>query len=154
MRKVIFWLHLAAGLIAGSIVLLMSVTGVLLAFEQQIVETAERGYRTAPPPGAARLTADALLASLAEARPGIAPAGLTLRSDPTAPATVSVGRETTLFLDPYTGRVIGEGAKGLRGFFHDVTDWHRTLAREGESRAVGRAITGACNLAFLALVVS
>lgn len=153
MRKAIFWLHLAAGLVAGTIVLVLSVTGLLLAFEPQIVEVAERGFRTSPP-GAAPLGADALLARVVEARPDIAPAGLTLRSDPAAPATLSVGRETTLFVDPYTGRILGEGAKQARGFFHAVTDWHRWLAREGAGRATGRAITDACNLAFFVLIVS
>lgn len=154
MRKALFWLHLAAGLVAGSIVLIMSVSGVLIAFEQQITEAAERGLRATPVGGATPLGADALLARVAEARPDIAPAGLTLRSDPAIPATVSIGRETTLFVDRYTGRILGEGAKELRAFFRAVTDWHRWLARDGESRATGRAITGACNLAFLVLIVS
>jgi len=153
MRKTIFWLHLAAGLVAGAIVFVMSVTGVLIAFEQQIVEVAERGFRT-PANGAAPLGADALLAKFSAARPDLTPAGLTLRSDPAAPATVSIDRETTLFLDPTTGRILGEGAKDLRAFFRAVTDWHRALGRAGESRATGRAITGACNLAFLVLIVS
>ena len=35
-----------------------------------------------------------------------------------------------------------------------MTDWHRWLGATGEGRATGRMITGACNLAFLFLVVS
>ena len=35
-----------------------------------------------------------------------------------------------------------------------VTDWHRWLAADGDNRPTGRAITGACNLAFLFIVVS
>jgi uncharacterized iron-regulated membrane protein len=35
-----------------------------------------------------------------------------------------------------------------------VTDWHRWLGSGPEGRATARAITGACNLAFLVLVVS
>jgi uncharacterized iron-regulated membrane protein len=59
-----------------------------------------------------------------------------------------------LQVNPYTGEVLGEGAKGTRQFFRVVTDWHRWLGTEGTGRAVGRAITGACNLAFLFIVVS
>ena len=39
-------------------------------------------------------------------------------------------------------------------FFRSVTDWHRWLAASGEYRTTGRAVTGACNLAFLVLVVT
>ena len=35
-----------------------------------------------------------------------------------------------------------------------MTDWHRWLGQEGAGRETGRAITGACNLAFLFLVLS
>ena len=47
-----------------------------------------------------------------------------------------------------------EGAKTLRNFFHMVTDWHRWLGTEEESRDIGRAITGACNTAFVVMVVT
>lgn len=154
-RTLIFWLHLAAGLIAGSIVLIMSVTGVLLMYEQQMLEWAERDLRSVQPPsGAARLPVEHLLGEVLAARPGASPSSLTLQSDPAASAQVSLGREQMLYVDPYTGRVIGEGSKKVRGAFHAITDWHRWLGTEGEGRERGRAITGACNLAFLFLVVS
>src|SRR5215212_303454 len=35
-RKVIFWCHLAAGVTAGIVILIMSVTGVLLTYERQV----------------------------------------------------------------------------------------------------------------------
>jgi uncharacterized iron-regulated membrane protein len=68
--------------------------------------------------------------------------------------TVSLGRDGQVLLNAYTGQVLGEGAVGLRGFFRSVTDWHRWLAASGEYRTTGRAVTGACNLAFLVLVVT
>jgi uncharacterized iron-regulated membrane protein len=49
---------------------------------------------------------------------------------------------------------LGEGAKGVRGFFRVVTDWHRWLGASGANRATARAITGACNLGFLFIVAS
>jgi uncharacterized iron-regulated membrane protein len=65
-----------------------------------------------------------------------------------------LGREGILYLDPYSGAVLGEGSKGVRDFFHAVTDWHRWLGAEGDRRATARAVTGASNLAFLFLVMS
>jgi uncharacterized iron-regulated membrane protein len=42
----------------------------------------------------------------------------------------------------------------VRGFFRVITDWHRWLGAAAESRDTGRAVTGACNAAFAALIVS
>jgi uncharacterized iron-regulated membrane protein len=67
---------------------------------------------------------------------------------------LSWGREKTLFINPYTGAVVSEGSKAVRSFFQMMIDWHRWLGMSGESRPIGKAITGACNLGFLFLVVS
>lgn len=156
-RKVIFWCHLIAGVFAGVVVLIMSVTGVLLAYERQVTAWADtRGYRVAAPaPGAARLPVEALLTRVREVRPG-SPATITVRSDSSAPAEIGFGREGIIFVNPYTGEILGEGSRAVRSFFRVVTDWHRWLGASGEGagRSVGRAVTGACNLAFLFLVVS
>ena len=49
LRSFIFWLHLIAGVVAGTVVLVMSVTGVLLTYEKQMVAWAERSPLAAPP---------------------------------------------------------------------------------------------------------
>lgn len=157
LRKVIFWCHLAAGVFAGVVVLIMSVTGVLLAYERQITAWADtRGYEvSAPAPGASRLPVETILAEVRKSRPGT-PAAFTVRSKPTAPVEVGFGREGVVFVNPYTGEVLGEGSQSVRSFFRVVMNWHRWLGAsgEGQGRTVGRAVTGACNLAFLFLVVS
>ena len=154
LRKIIFWCHLAAGVFAGVVILVMSVTGVLLTYERQIVAWADtRGYSVSPQDGAAQLPVETLLAKARAARPA-QPATLTLRADPAAPAEAGYGREGTLFLNPYTGEVLGEGSRRTRAFFQSVTDWHRWLGAGGERRAWGRAVTGACNLVFLFIVAS
>jgi uncharacterized iron-regulated membrane protein len=49
-RKFFFWFHLVCGVIAGSIILIMSVTGVLLAYERQMLAWADRSsYHVEPP---------------------------------------------------------------------------------------------------------
>ena len=154
-RTLIFWLHLIAGVVAGSVVLVMSVTGVLLTYEKQMVAWAERSPLAVPPaPGAPRLPVETLMAKVREARPSAAPSALTFRADSDEPVAVALGRDGQLLLNAYTGEIIGEGATGLRAFFRSVTDWHRWLAASGDYRATGKAITGACNLAFLVLVVT
>ncbi len=155
MRTLIFWLHLAAGILAGSIVLMMSVTGVALTYEKQMVEWADRRAFEAPPPSErTALSPETLLMSVRQARPGSAPTSLTLRSHPEAPATLVLDGEGSLLVDPYSGAIVGPPPTGLRNFFRTMTVWHRWLAMEGPGRATGKAITGAANLAFLFLVLS
>jgi uncharacterized iron-regulated membrane protein len=152
LRKVFFWTHLTAGVTAGIVILIMSVTGVLLTYERQMTEWAD-GYSVTPPtPEAQPLGIEQLAAIAREARSGEL-ASITLRAEP-APAGFSFGRGPIVFLDPYTGKVLGEGSARARAFFRSVTDWHRWLAAEGESRPTGRAVTGASNLLFLFIVLS
>ncbi len=154
-RSILFWLHLSSGLFAGIVVLIMSVTGVLLTYEKQMLLWAEtRTLQAGPPsPGAARMPVDDLLARVREQRPDATISQLALRANASSPAVITAGRDT-IYVSAYTGAVLGGTSKGLRDFFRAVTDWHRWLGTSNENRAVGRAITGACNLAFLFLVVS
>jgi len=154
-RSAIFWMHLIAGVVAGVVVLIMSLTGVALTYEKQMLEWADRRAWSAPSPvGARHLSPETLLAKVADAQPGAAPTGVTLRANPAAPATVTLDGNKTLLVDPYTAAIIGEPPAALRSFFRTMTVWHRYLALEGTSRATGKAITGAANLAFLFIVVS
>lgn len=155
LRKIIFWCHLPVGAIAGVVILIMCVTGVLLSYEKQITAWADtRGYRSAPPTSETKhLPIDTLIAKARETR-NAAPTSVTLKADPEAPAEIGFGRETTLFVNPYSGAVLGEGSQRTRTFFRTVTDWHRWLGAKGDNRNVARAITGACNLGFLFLVMS
>jgi len=77
-----------------------------------------------------------------------------MRRDPTEPVEAAFGRERTVFLDAYTGAILGEGLPRVRRFFQTVTEWRPWLATGSENRAAGRAVTGACNLAFLFLILS
>lgn len=155
-RQGIFWLHLVTGTLTGLIIAVMACTGVLLAWERPVLRWAERALQTIPLPTAIppRLSLDAVLAPLQEAGTTSTLHSVTLRADPAATVMVHVGQERMLFVNPYTGLVVGEGATALRRFFHLLTDWHRQLGLEGESRDVGRAITGACNAAFVGMILT
>ena len=153
-RKILFWIHLATGCLAGAIVLVMSVTGVLLTYERQITSWADRNFRSTPPvAGAARLPIEAMMEEVT-AQNGALPSAITLRSDAAAPAEVSFGREHLYLINVYTGSILGEGSQDVRSFFQKVENWHRWLGASNEHRAIGRAVTGACNFGFLLLVVS
>jgi len=155
LRRIIFWCHLPVGVLAGLVILNMCVTGVLLTYEKQITSWADtRGYRSAPPATQTQhLSIETLITKARDAR-GANPTSITLKADPAAPAEIGFGRETTLFVNPYTGAIMGEGSQRVRSFFRGVTEWHRWLGANGDNRNVARAITGACNLGFLFLVSS
>jgi len=154
-RTLFFWLHLAAGVTAGIVVFIMSATGVLLTFEKQLVYYADtRHISLTPPPSAAPLPLDALLARVRAGGLVGEPSAVAVRRDPAAPVALTIGQGVVAYADPYTGRLLGRGDAGVRAFFRGVTDWHRWLAATGEYRATGRAVTGAANLAFLFIVLS
>lgn len=153
-RSTIFWVHLVSGVVVGLVVLMMSVTGVILTYERQILAWAERAAFPAPAAGVKRLTLDELVAAAKVHRPEFTPTSIAVRNDPAAPVTLSAGRGSALLADPFSGNVVDPGAQPLRRFFAAVTGWHRWFNATGESRATARAITGASNLAFLFLIVS
>jgi uncharacterized iron-regulated membrane protein len=151
-RKTFFWLHLIAGAVAGLVVLTMSVTGVLLTYERQILARADRGYEIRQPAGAARLAPSEVIAKEAAAARGY-PATITIRAAASEPVQLGYGQDS-VYVNPYTGAILGEGSTKAREFFRVVRNWHRWLAAEGESRETARTVTGASNLAFLFLVAS
>jgi uncharacterized iron-regulated membrane protein len=150
-RKLIFWTHLVVGVVAGLIILTMTVTGVLMAYERQIVAAAERSISTvgAPAPGAELLSLEEIGKKLRGTHPQETPTGFTRTSEPHAAVLVNFGREATRFVDPYTGAVLGDVSK-WRGFLHEVEHVHRDLALGPNAKG----ITGAAGLAFLGLVIS
>lgn len=153
-RRILFWLHLAAGSLAGIVIFIMCVTGVLLAYERQIVAFADRSFRHAPPAGANELPVETLLARIPRERVPVL-SSFTLRSDPELPAEAAFGRgDAPLYLNRWTGEVLGEGSTTVRGFFRTTEDWHRWLAAGTESRATARLMTGSANFIFLGIVCS
>ena len=156
LRKTIFWIHLSSGVVAGIVILIMSVTGVLLTFQSQIVDYANRDYATVHPPGpgAARMDLDEVLAAVRGVEPETEPTSVTIRPDPAEAYVVRFGRAKTVFVDPYTGVVRGEGNVAVRDFLREIMYWHRWFGAEGENRAVARAVTGACNFAFCLLTIT
>ena len=149
-RSLVFWPHLVAGVLAGAVILIMSVTGVLLTYEKQMIEWADR--RVALSPDGPRLDPETLVERIRSAA-GAPPSAMVVSASRRQPIVASVG-QTSLLVDPSSGAVIGESAPRLRRFFRQVTDWHRWLAMAGERRTTGRALTGWSNVVFFFLTVS
>jgi uncharacterized iron-regulated membrane protein len=155
-RSILFWAHLAAGLIAGLFIGIMCFTGTVLAFEDEIVAWAERDARRVTPPatGAARLPLAELQGRLREAQPEFRPTGVVLLNDPEAAITFNAGRDGGFYANPYTGEVRQPASTKTHDFMHVMVAWHRFLGREDEQRPLGKLINGICNIAFFALAVT
>src|SRR5262252_8758318 len=102
-RKVFFWLHLSAGCLAGIVIFIMSLTGVMLAWQRQIIHWADGEFHHQPEAGQAKLGPETLFTTAAATK-GAAPTALILRSAADEPAAAEFGREGTLYLNPYTGQ--------------------------------------------------
>jgi uncharacterized iron-regulated membrane protein len=154
-RKILFWLHVVCGVIAGIIVLIMSVTGIALMYQKQVTAWADiKTCRMQPAAGTLRLSTEKLIERFCQARPGTTPANISISSDPAMPAIITTSTNETIFVNPYTGGLLGLGSQGVRTFFKVMTNWHRWLALSGENRKAGKAVTGAGNIVFLFLALS
>jgi uncharacterized iron-regulated membrane protein len=151
-RRALFWAHLACGVTAGLLILLMSATGVLLAYERQVVDSAAQRNLVETGPGMARLDADTLAGIARLALPPDARVSLNFNADPAQPVVAQAGRETSLLLNPYTGAVINDASASWRKFFRIVEDWHRWLG--GKPQSTRANLLDVANLLFLFIIAS
>jgi uncharacterized iron-regulated membrane protein len=153
-RTVLFWSHLTAGALASVVILVMSFTGVVLALKPQIQDWIERDVRYVTPSPSPRLGTHALLTAVKKAKPEASPQSLALPRNPAAAATINLGRDGNVFVNPYTGAILGSGSPRTTQFFQSMTSWHRYMGATGEYRPTGRSATGISNLAFLVLGIT
>jgi uncharacterized iron-regulated membrane protein len=155
MRRILFWMHLGAGVMAGLLILFFSVTGALLAYERPIVHAADRRFYAADPilPGATPIPMDELLARAAAAVPAPVDA-VTIYQDVHAPVEIETANRGVYFVDPHSGKVQGPVSSRLRGFFSQVTALHRWFGLTNAHHATATAVKGAFVLLFLFLLIS
>lgn len=155
-RSVLFWLHLAAGLVCGLIIALLCLTGTVLAFEKELIAWAERDARqiAAPAPGTTRLGIEELSTRLQAAHPAARPGSIVLPRDPLTAVAFPVSRTEGYHVNPYTGEVRQPASFAMGRFMQGTLELHRYLGLSGESRPHGRLATGIANLSFAFLAVS
>jgi uncharacterized iron-regulated membrane protein len=151
-RKTFFWMHLCSAVLAGLVILMMSVTGTVLTYERQIQAWEDRSYFQEPEAGADTLPLEDLLA-VANAEEGFTATSVQLAFNESAPLTVRMGRSQTQFLNPYSAEIYPLHADRYSKFFSWVRTLHRWFTVTGENRDMARDITGASNLIFLFLLL-
>ncbi|HAL71483.1 MAG TPA: hypothetical protein DCP71_06870, partial [Verrucomicrobiales bacterium] len=91
-HRSIFWAHLISGILAGIVILSMAISGLLIAYEVQLMDWANRDLRVTPPAATAtHLDIETLLAKVHETKPDLNPSGITWKADPALPGTRSRG---------------------------------------------------------------
>ena len=109
-RRVLFWCHLICGVAAGTVILIMCVTGVALTYQKEMQSWADtRHYRSTPAAGAERASVDQILNAVHAFDASASPATITWHAEADAPASVAAGTRT-LYVNPYTATVYGEGS--------------------------------------------
>ncbi len=153
LRKTVFWIHLSAGVVAGLFVFVMSLTGVLLAYERQVKDWVAQSRYVPVAAQTARMSLEQLLLALGQSQPQLHPNSLMVSSNAGAPVSLRAGR-TSVDLDPYTALTMQLQSAALNEFFETVERVHRWLNLQGELRNTGRQLMDIANVVFLFLVLS
>lgn len=152
-KRWVFWAHLITGLVVGIFVFCMSFSGVLLTYERQIKELSEMRYGVSPSPSQPRISTDAVVNILQQLKPEEPHIYIRWVNREGAAIPAWAGKNSFL-LHPYTGEVLRHGEGLAADFFHLVTDFHRYLSLDGESRVIGKSINAYANLLFIFLLLS
>ncbi|MCB2092320.1 MAG: PepSY domain-containing protein [Alphaproteobacteria bacterium] len=137
---------------AAVLILIMSVTGVLLTYERQIIVWAEKTYDRPVSSNIDPINIDEILKINSDKFNGIEIRSVKISNDPEAPLVIS--SKENYYINRYSGDILGNGPTKLKAFFSELRSMHRWLSMEGENRAVARMFTGAANLMFLFIVLS
>jgi uncharacterized iron-regulated membrane protein len=152
-RKGLFWIHLVLGVSAGAFILIMAATGVMLGFERQISDFIDRDIRWVSVPYAPEPPAVGdLLEAVRRSRAG-EPSAIVVRNAPQTATQFSIGRETTIYVDPYSGAILGSSSAAARKFFFAVERLHRTLGAPLGSKGLGHWLAAISNLLFAGLIL-
>lgn len=156
LRRVLFWSHLTIGVVAGLLILLMSVTGVMLGFERQMIAAIDGRPTVEPTSSVDRIALDTLLARNGILRDDVSSIAIRRGDDQPVLIRFRDRERAALNVDPWRGdSVTFNSERKGQAFFSGLRRWHRWVGNSGgEWRARMKAATGAANLGFLLLVMS
>jgi uncharacterized iron-regulated membrane protein len=148
-RKRLLQLHLFVGLAVAAVVTVMAGSGAWMVFRPQLEK---RAYPElfAVTPGETRAPLDLLAANAAAAFPGRTFSQVRFWAEPTRAAMIRCSNSDQIYLDPWTGRVLGMQNR-YRGLFGRAEDIHRYFALPGD---IGKHVTGLGAFALIFLVLS
>jgi len=147
-RKCFFWAHLVLGVAAGVFIFVMAATGVVLAFERQIADFVNRDVRWVSVPATlpSRPLSN-LLESVIQSSAAV-PEAIVVRNAPQATIQFSIGRGKAIYVDPYSGAILGPNSERAHEFFFEVERLHRALGAPLGSKSLGHWLIAISNLLF------
>ena len=155
MRRAILTLHLIVALVAGAFLVVLGTTGSIMAFEPELDHLLHRQLWRVPdqsmptPPG--RKSLEELGAAASKAQHGEQPIGFLMSTSPDLAYQV-LFRGRSVFVDQYTGAVLGVRASGP-DFLSRVHQLHLRLLIQNSSDA-GKTIVKWASVALLVLLLS
>jgi len=158
MKKILGWLHLWLGIVSGSVVLVVALTGSLLVFEDELEHLFQPSlYYVQVPPQARKVPVSVLAADVQQRYPDYKLNSIT--TEPEANRTIiftvlkgknaKSGKLIAMAVNPYTGEIIKAVDEKSR-FFSVVLRLHRYLCM-GET---GKVITGISCSIFVILIIT
>ncbi len=105
MRRLVFNLHLYVALVTGAFILILGITGSIMAFETELGELFHAN-RVFVAPGGQRLSLGELSALVLKDYPGERVRGFHLATRPNRSDGIVLGKKT-VYVNPYTGKVLG-----------------------------------------------
>jgi uncharacterized iron-regulated membrane protein len=110
-RRLLFWMHLGAGVLVSSLVIFFATTGALLAYERPMLHAADRRFYLADraTQNTAPLPLDTLLASAVGAVP--APVEMmTVYHDTHLPVEILTAKQSVFFADRFSPTLLKPGS--------------------------------------------
>lgn len=146
-RELLFDVHLWLGLGSGVVIVLLCLTGFILAFQPSLKAYANRDIIYRSTPSAPTLSLEQVVTQATNS--GVASA-LEIPSDSQLNWKLYTGRSAT-YIDPATGERLGQPGSFLDGLYQTSFRLHRWLLLDS---SVGRPITGIATLFFLFILLS
>ncbi len=148
LKKINAWLHLWLGLVSGLIVLVVSITGCILVFEQEIKQLTSPWLHAPRNNGEAYLPPSALYRSVKQALPDKEVHSVWYHGENLS-AHLTIDGDSLVYVNPYTADVLayvhGED------FFHFIEEGHRELWLPHK---LGHAVVSWGTLVFFVLLIT
>lgn len=155
LRRAWFQIHWFIGITAGSVLIVIGLTGATLDFRDELIDAIDPGVRHGPVQDARPLAPSAIVEAVARARGDARVASITMSAEPGAAVRVVLApaagarRGETLYVDPYAGAI--RPPLRAAGFFEWVEELHRWLLLPHET---GRVVAGTLAACLLTMALS
>ena len=153
-RKLFFWFHLIIGCSAALFIFLMSITGVGLTYERQLIQAAQRtDYPTVIGQDETRLALDHII-DIAKTYETTKSPSISFSKESNAPFVIKDGRKILAYINPFTGNKMSAPGYETTQFLSKLRAFHRWLTLDGKFSEVGRWVNGIANVIFFLLAIS